>query len=126
MDSQEPREETCIFCRIFTKEEPATIIYAFEKDSFLVIVPLEPVTAGHLLVIPRVHVPNFKVDPVLSGEAMACASIYARRLGGDFNVITSSGPASTQTIQHLHIHLIPRVEGDGLMLPWTHQQTKET
>ncbi|MFI0712504.1 HIT domain-containing protein [Streptomyces inhibens] len=35
------------------------------------------------------------------------------------NVITSRGPSATQTIRHLHIHLVPRADGDGLLLPWT-------
>jgi hypothetical protein len=39
-----------------------------------------------------------------------------------FNLITSVGAAATQTVRHLHIHLIPRREGDALALPWTGQQ----
>ena len=37
----------------------------------------------------------------------------------DYNVITSAGRAATQTVMHLHFHLVPREPGDGLMLPWS-------
>lgn len=125
-----PTDENCPFCKIFAGKVPATIAYAFEKQSFLVIVPLDPVVDGHLLVIPKEHVPDFMTDPVLSGEAMACASIYARRLGGEWNVLTSAGRAATQTVKHLHLHLhlhlVPRFDGDGLKLPWTDQHIKES
>ena len=41
------------------------------------------------------------------------------------NLITSVGAAATQTVKHLHIHIVPRHEGDGLHLPWTEQKKPE-
>ncbi len=38
---------------------------------------------------------------------------------GDCNVITSRGAAATQTVRHLHVHVVPRRQGDGILLPWT-------
>lgn len=38
------------------------------------------------------------------------------------NIITSRGSAATQTVYHLHLHVVPRREGDGLGLPWTDRQ----
>lgn len=38
------------------------------------------------------------------------------------NFITSAGPAATQSVFHLHVHLVPRFEDDGLILPWTGQR----
>jgi diadenosine tetraphosphate (Ap4A) HIT family hydrolase len=37
------------------------------------------------------------------------------------NIITSIGPAASQTVMHTHLHIVPRTEGDGLHLPWTGQ-----
>ena len=38
------------------------------------------------------------------------------------NLITSIGAAATQTVFHLHVHVVPRHEGDGLLLPWSNQE----
>jgi hypothetical protein len=51
---------------------------------------------------------------------------WAKRHGvGDCNLIASRGPAATQTVPHLHLHLVPRLEGDGLPLPWTGQAERQ-
>ncbi|MFI5774395.1 HIT domain-containing protein [Streptomyces sp. NPDC051658] len=42
-----------------------------------------------------------------------------RQLGGQWNHLTSCGPDATQTVFHLHGHLVPRAADDGLALPWT-------
>jgi diadenosine tetraphosphate (Ap4A) HIT family hydrolase len=39
-------------------------------------------------------------------------------MGGSWNIITSIGKAATQSIKHLHVHLVPRTEDDKLMVPW--------
>lgn len=84
----------------------------------IVIEPLAPVTDGHLLVIPKEHVEDFTEQPLVSARAMAVAALAVGR-GGEWNVITSKGAAATQTVRHLHLHLVPRHEGDGLRLPWS-------
>lgn len=83
--------------------------------------PLNPVVPGHKLVVPRIHVENFTDYPRVTAGAMEAAAILARGMG-DCNLITSKGAAATQTIKHLHIHLVPRRAGDGLHLPWTGQK----
>lgn len=82
--------------------------------------PLDPVTPGHMLVVPVVHVPDVAADPFWSGQAMHAAAELAAEVG-DCNVITSRGAAATQTVFHLHVHIVPRAFGDRLALPWTGQ-----
>jgi diadenosine tetraphosphate (Ap4A) HIT family hydrolase len=83
--------------------------------------PLNPVTPGHRLFVPRLHVEDARnADGLVA--AMALASRWAQDRRGDFNLITSAGAAATQTIFHLHVHYVPRTEGDGLPLPWTPQK----
>ncbi|MDN3056997.1 hypothetical protein PH213_21100 [Streptomyces sp. SRF1] len=48
------------------------------------------------------------------------AAERAQRLGGQWNYLTSCGLDATQTVFHLHGHLVPRAAGDGLALPWSH------
>lgn len=84
--------------------------------------PLNPVTPGHRLVVPVTHVADALVNPHVTGAAMRYAAEIATAYGaGACNFITSAGEAATQTISHLHIHIVPRRPGDGLHLPWTGQ-----
>ena len=80
--------------------------------------PLVPVTKGHLLVVPLRHVENATVDLEVTGRVMTEAARLAQQMG-DCNLITSVGEAATQTVKHLHVHIVPRRIGDGLALPWT-------
>ena len=85
--------------------------------------PLNPVTPGHRLFIPRRHfVHTLGYAPMIVANCMEAAEDYALRHGEDFNLIINSGHAATQTIEHLHVHYVPRREGDGLHLPWTGQR----
>lgn len=108
---------SCVFCRIVTGEARAEI-YA-QWDDAIAITPLYPVTPGHLLVVPIEHVTDFTSSPELTGEVMRHASWVAKACGGSYNLITSAGAEATQTVFHLHVHLVPRRAGDGLLLPWS-------
>lgn len=110
----------CVFCKIVAREEPAEVVERW--GAGVAIAPLAPVVDGHLLVIPNDHVADFTTDSEVAELAMYYASGLARALGGEWNLITSAGPAATQTVFHLHVHLIPRRPGDGLVLPWTDQE----
>jgi histidine triad (HIT) family protein len=111
----------CVFCQIAAGEAPATVVR--EWPDAMAIVPINPVTDGHILVIPRGHVADVAEDPVVSGAVMARAAELAAQLPSA-NVITSMGSAATQTVFHLHLHVVPRSTGDGLPLPWTVQQAQ--
>ncbi|MEU1327236.1 HIT family protein [Streptomyces microflavus] len=118
----EPAQTTptdCIFCSIVAGDAPATILR--EWDDTIAIKPRGGVNDGHTLVIPRTHVADAVEDPGVSAATMRRACQYARELG-NLNVITSVGPDATQTVYHLHLHIVPRTAGDGLPLPWTPQQ----
>lgn len=119
LDLQPSVKHGCVFCDIAQGIAPATIVEQW--PDALAIVPLGPVTPGHVLVIPRVHVEHFAQAPIVTGQTAARAAQYAAR-HGDANLITSRGPAATQTVKHLHWHVVPRAEGDDLPLPWTGQE----
>jgi histidine triad (HIT) family protein len=110
-----PMSSECTFCEIAAGRAPATIERS--DADYLAIVPLNPVVEGHLLVLPRVHVTDASIDPEVTAGTMRFA---ARVLPwGDSNIITSVGPYASQTVLHLHVHIVPRRMGDGLHLPWT-------
>lgn len=104
----------CTFCDIVAGRAPAEIVQRW--PDAIAFVPLNPVCTGHVLVVPRVHVPDFAADPEVSAATMRRAAQLAG--AGPANLITSRGRAATQTQFHLHLHLVPRDAGDGLALPW--------
>jgi histidine triad (HIT) family protein len=94
----------------------------FEWGNAFVIEPLRPVTPGHALAVPRRHVPSADELAFVTGDVVAVAVLYARSVGLEsYNLISSVGSPATQTVFHLHVHVVPRREGDGLALPWTGQ-----
>lgn len=113
----------CVFCEIAAGEAPAEIINS--NGLTMTIVPLNPVTHGHVIVIPRAHVADALTDPEITGKVMHSAALMSKRLRRfhpeyeSVNIITSVGAPATQTVFHLHVHIVPRREGDGLTLPWT-------
>ncbi|MEU7153837.1 HIT domain-containing protein [Streptomyces sp. NPDC045456] len=109
----------CVFCSIAAGTAPATFVR--EWEDVIAIRPHGGVNDGHVLVIPRVHVADAGVDRTVTERTVGYASLLFGELDAG-NMITSKGRAATQTQFHLHVHVIPRVMGDGLPLPWTPQQ----
>jgi histidine triad (HIT) family protein len=108
-----PTPGPCVFCEIVAGNEPAEVVRRW-VDA-IAIVPIGPVVDGHLLVIPTIHVRDASESPYTTGQVMARAAEIARP---PFNIITSAGREATQSVFHLHAHIVPRAEDDGLALPW--------
>ncbi|MGY0023726.1 HIT family protein [Streptomyces sp. YJ-C3] len=108
--------EPCPFCEINIGHIPATFVDEW-CDTFA-IVPLNPVVDGHVLVIPKTHTPDFGHDPDVTARTMRRAAQLAQKSDRPMNLITSRGREATQSVFHLHLHLVPRTEGDRLALPW--------
>lgn len=95
--------------------------------AFLDIHPTRP---GHTLVVPKVHCDDFLAcDPEVAAHMMKAAQQVAGAVvkvtsAHGFNLGVNSGRAAGQIIFHLHLHIIPRHETDGLRL-WGHQEYKE-
>jgi len=106
--------EYCPFCNSELRKGKVIL----ETDEFYVMEPMEPVVSGHVMFIPKSHVEDFATDIKITTMVMYQAIQYAYRAGGDFNLITSKGEAATQSVMHLHVHLVPRTPGDSLKIPW--------
>jgi histidine triad (HIT) family protein len=115
-------EQPCPFCEIVAGRAPATFVH--EWSDVIAIVPLNPVVDGHTLVIPKRHVRDFASDPAVSADAMLHAAQLMRWTDRPMSLITSRGREATQSVFHLHLHLVPRAENDGLALPWYSGKTK--
>jgi histidine triad (HIT) family protein len=109
----------CVFCEILRGERLDTEILA-EGDYYIVLKPIKPVVEGHLLFIPKIHFERFTERTFLAADIFETAARWALHNPGyeDSNIIVSQGKSATQTVSHLHIHLVPRQPDDGLLLPW--------
>ena len=114
--------ENCIFCKIISGDiASATIL---ENDEFKVILDRFPATKGHVLVLPKEHYANiFEIDPDLGGRlftlAIRIAGIVKKATGvTDMNILQNNGPLAGQTVDHFHLHIIPRYEGDSVSVKW--------
>lgn len=113
----------CPFCdRIEASEFDAHYMAGFDCVVFE---PLSPVTPGHRLVVPVHHVEHEDTDaPLAVGSAMEVASMIAQQLSS-YNLITSCGRPATQSVPHIHVHVVPRRLNDGLALPWYSGKSKK-
>ena len=108
--------------RIVRGDEPADVVH--ETDSSVAFLPLKPAAPGHTLVVPRTHVADFLDCPAplmaaLAIESSLLGGVLRRALAADgVNMITSAGAAATQTVFHLHLHLVPRWDDDALGDLW--------
>ena len=102
----------CPFCsldeeRILASNELAVVIL----DGF-------PVSPGHTLVVPKRHVASwFETTPEEQRAVLDLLGVAKQRLDGErspagYNIGINDGPAAGQTVRHLHLHLIPRYDGD--------------
>jgi len=113
----------CLFCRIVAGELPSTRVH--EDERVVALMDIFPATRGHVLVIPRAHAADLRdVAPDDLTAAAAAAQLLAGRafdrLGAaGVTVMQSNGAAAWQTVFHYHVHVIPRYDGDPLVLPWT-------
>lgn len=108
------RDANCVFCSLIDNREVEPF-----GPHIVTFTPLNPVVEGHRLFVPKIHVRDASQKPYVTAATFQAASEYGQLRGTAFNLITSAGPAATQTVFHLHVHYIPRSPGDGLHLPWT-------
>jgi histidine triad (HIT) family protein len=113
----------CVFCEIVKTGEAEG--FRPEGPGVVSFIPLNPVTPGHRLFVPKVHATDAADDAMRAASAFEDAADWGAEKNEDFNIITSRGSFATQTVFHTHIHYVPRREGDGLFLPWTNQLKAE-
>lgn len=111
----------CVFCSIVAGTAPADIVRDW-PDALAIRPRRGGVTEGHILVLSRDHVADAGTDPDVTALVMCRAAELLAELPAG-NLLTSKGPEATQTVYHLHVHVVPRRAGDGLPLPWTPQHT---
>lgn len=121
-------EPGCIFCQIAEGRAPSTKVR--EDATTLAFMNIAPATRGHVLVIPKRHSRNiFDIPQSDIRDVAAASQEVARwqreRLGcAGVSVFQSNERAGWQVVFHYHVHVVPRYEGDPLVVPW-HAEMKD-
>jgi diadenosine tetraphosphate (Ap4A) HIT family hydrolase len=109
---------SCVFCAIAAGAAPA--IRICEDDDYLAILDIRPFTRGHTLVLPKRHTVDLTDTPpqtlaamVAIGQRIARAA-RATELADATNIGINDGRAAFQTVSHIHLHVLPRRNGDKL------------
>ena len=115
--------DNCIFCSIIKGDIPSFKIY--EDSDFLAFLDIAPGTKGHTLIIPKEHAATLED---LSDEKASKILILAKKIVKamkevhgftNYNIIQNNGKIAGQTVDHYHMHIIPRysIEEVGLWTP---------
>jgi histidine triad (HIT) family protein len=112
----------CVFCKIIQGQIPSTKVY--EDDKTLAFMDIHPVNPGHCLVVPKEHAANLMdSSPEAVADAMRTVHKVAKAVQKalnpyGINLLQANGEGAAQSVFHLHIHIIPRVQGDDLNMNW--------
>jgi len=110
----------CIFCKIIAGEIPA--VKVLDEELVIAFMDINPSSKGHMLVVPKRHAENiFQISEgdlaTLIKAVKKCAGAAKDALRAEgVTILQLNGKASDQIVPHLHIHVIPRWENDGLSI----------
>ena len=122
--SASPRHDAnCLFCKIAAGQIPCHKLY--EDDHVLAFLDIGPLSPGHCLIIPKEHYAT--LDQMPADLASACAAVLPKLSkaiitatgAAGWNVLQNNGAIAGQEINHVHFHIIPRADGDGLGYRWS-------
>lgn len=109
----------CVFCEIVAGNAPAIGVY--EDDEYLGFLDIRPFTRGHTLVIPKAHTVDLTDTPAQTlagmlaiGQRIARATRASGLAATGTNVAINDGRSASQSVFHIHLHVVPRRDGDKL------------
>ncbi|WP_419797189.1 MAG: HIT family protein [Terasakiella sp.] len=116
--------DDCIFCKILRGEVPSLKVY--EDEQTYAFMDINPANPGHVLVIPKYHAANiFEIPSEWLSACMVTVQKIAlaveKTISPDgINILQANGEGAAQSVFHLHIHVMPRANGDDLKMNWWH------
>jgi len=108
----------CVFCKIVADEIPSSRVY--EDDTKIAFMDIQPARPGHVLLVPRKHydrltdMPGEETGELLTALPRLAAAVVKAVEADGFNVFQSNGACAGQVVPHVHFHIIPRHDDDGL------------
>ena len=113
--------DACVFCDIIARRTEASVVQ--EDEHVVAFMDIEPVTTGHVLVVPRVHVASLEdLDEDVCARVFRAGHRLARALRRSglpcegVNMFLADGEAAFQEVFHVHLHVFPRTAGDGFTI----------
>ncbi len=107
---------SCVFCGIIEGTTPASIV--FQDDDVVAFLDVRPLFKGHVLVVPRAHVVTLpELPPSLLSPLFGAVQRVARALPvalGAQGTFVATNSVVSQSVPHMHVHVVPRTKGDGL------------
>ncbi|KEG07148.1 adenosine 5-monophosphoramidase [Trypanosoma grayi] len=119
----------CIFCKIVEGAIPCHKVA--ETAKVLAFMDVNPLSRGHVLVIPKTHAEFLhEVEPETAGEMGTLVAKISRAVAGDgepktqYNILQNNGRLAHQEVPHVHFHIIPkRSAEEGLGVRWNTMET---
>ncbi|MBN1357491.1 HIT family protein [Candidatus Bathyarchaeota archaeon] len=111
-------KNSCIFCKIANKQAPASRVY--EDEKVVAFLDIRPLNEGHTLIIPKTHYENIfdipqELNAYLHGITKQVAIAVKKSTNADgISIIQQNGKAANQDVPHLHVHVIPRYNGQKM------------
>jgi histidine triad (HIT) family protein len=111
-------EIQCKFCKIIEKKEKAVIL--FENNKIIAILDNKPFNRGHTLILPKTHykfitdMPDREVGYIFKNVNRIAKAIFSSVKADGLNIGQNNGEIASQTIFHVHIHIIPRFKKDAI------------
>jgi histidine triad (HIT) family protein len=112
----------CVFCKIVARQIPATVVH--EDAETLAFMDIGQVNPGHVLVACKAHVENvYALSDAQAAAVFRAVAKVARAVRAAFeppglSIYQANGKPAGQTVFHLHLHVLPRHDADGMQLTW--------
>ncbi|MBO7079458.1 MAG: HIT family protein [Bacilli bacterium] len=113
----------CVFCEIVKGNIPSYKVY--EDDVCIAILDISQATIGHTLVIPKKHFKNiFELDEETAMQLFKVVTNLSKKISkalnvDNMNILNNNGTLAGQSVDHFHIHIIPRYEKDNLEIKFS-------
>lgn len=107
----------CVFCKIVAGEVPSQKVY--EDEHYLAFLDINPINPGHTLVVPKAHFADLMVAPVETAAGLMrvakniAPAVVAGAGAEGFNLGLNNGRVAGQIVDHVHLHIMPRLANDG-------------
>ena len=106
----------CVFCAIVARDTPADVV--MDEPDLMAFLDRRPVFKGHVLLVPRLHVVTLPDLPAelrdgFLAAVQRLATAMVEGLGAQGSFVAMNNVVS-QSVPHLHCHVVPRTKGDGL------------
>lgn len=122
-------EGSCAYCKVAKGKGEGKPVY--EDKKFIAVLHPEPAVLGHIVLIPKKHytiyemMPDYEAGDMMEIANKLSAAVFESLGVQGTNIILQNGTSAGQTVPHVAVHIIPRIENDGVDFQWKPKQLSE-